>query len=100
MQKINHKKVEVLRSFLVVKNRKWQPWEDRPRQFKYFKGWCSDEKGEKMNDNKKVKKEKTDPNIVFSKDKIMLDSLGISSSDLNDSGDMMDELRDIMEGND
>jgi|TARA_R110000822_G_C14968683_1_gene457049 hypothetical protein len=53
-----------------------------------------------MNDNKKVKKEKTDPNIVFSKDKIMLDSLGISSSDLNDSGDMMDELRDIMEGND
>jgi len=45
-------------------------------------------------------KEKTDPNIVFSKDKIMLDSLGISSSDLNDSGDMMDELRDIMEDND
>ena len=53
-----------------------------------------------MNDNKKVKKENTDPNIVFSKDKIMLDSLGISSSDLNDSGDMMDELRDIMEDND
>ena len=53
-----------------------------------------------MNDNKKVKNEKIDPNIVFSKDKIMLDSLGISSSDLNDSGDMMDELRDIMEGND
>ena len=38
--------------------------------------------------------------LIKLKDKIMLDSLGISSSDLNDSGDMMDELRDIMEDND